>query len=312
MPKPTEAMANEAQRGLDWRREFGRGGTEVGIARARDISNKRDLSMETVRRMNSYFARHEVDKEAEGFRQGEDGYPSNGRIAWALWGGDAGQAWAKRMIDQDESDRSDSSSVTEQNVIHSQQGLETDMAKTEIRALSESVEIRAEEGDVSVAGYAAVFGEETNIGGAFIEVIERGAFKNAIERGDDVVFLINHDGLPLARTRSGTLKLTEDERGLYIETKLDSSDPDVKSILPKMKRGDLDKMSFAFIPDVQTWDDSGDMPKRIIRDVRMYDVSIVTTPAYDGTEIGLRSLERFREENKKSQAARRLRMKSRL
>lgn len=62
MPKPNKAMREEAQRGLDWRKEYGRGGTEVGVARARDIVNNRDLSMDTVRRMNSYFARHEVDK----------------------------------------------------------------------------------------------------------------------------------------------------------------------------------------------------------------------------------------------------------
>jgi HK97 family phage major capsid protein len=96
MPAPNEAMKEEAQRGLDWRSEFGRGGTEVGIARARDIVNGRDLSEETIGRMVSYFARHEVDKEAEGFRPGEDGYPSNGRIAWALWGGDPGKTWAER------------------------------------------------------------------------------------------------------------------------------------------------------------------------------------------------------------------------
>ena len=96
MPTPNEAMKEEAQRGLDWRSEFGRGGTEVGIARARDIVNGRDLSEETIGRMVSYFARHEVDKEAEGFRPGEDGYPSNGRIAWALWGGDPGKTWAEK------------------------------------------------------------------------------------------------------------------------------------------------------------------------------------------------------------------------
>lgn len=103
---PTDAMAEEAQRGLDWRKEFGRGGTEVGIARARDITNKRELSADTIRRMFSFFSRHEVDKQAEGFSQGEKGYPSNGRIAWALWGGDAGFSWAeartKRMDKLDE------------------------------------------------------------------------------------------------------------------------------------------------------------------------------------------------------------------
>lgn len=96
MPVPNDAMAREARRGLDWREEFNRGGTEVGVARARDIINKKDLSADTLGRMVSYFARHEVDKQAEGFSPGEDGYPSAGRIAWALWGGDPGKSWAER------------------------------------------------------------------------------------------------------------------------------------------------------------------------------------------------------------------------
>ena len=103
--KPTEEMASEAERGLAWREEFGRGGTQVGVARARDIKNRANLSPETVRRMVSYFARHEVDKEAEGFSPGEEGYPSAGRIAWALWGGDPGKAWANRK--SEELDRED-------------------------------------------------------------------------------------------------------------------------------------------------------------------------------------------------------------
>ena len=96
MPVPTQAMADEAERGLAWRAEYGRGGTEVGVARARDISNRVDLSNDTIGRMVSFFARHEVDKEAQGFRPSEDGYPSAGRIAWALWGGDPGKSWAEK------------------------------------------------------------------------------------------------------------------------------------------------------------------------------------------------------------------------
>lgn len=104
---PTDAMAKEAQRGLDWRKEFGRGGTEVGVARARQLVNQQEVSAETVRRMHSYFSRHEVDKEGEGFSPGEDGYPSAGRIAWALWGGDVGQSWARnkdRQLDKIDED----------------------------------------------------------------------------------------------------------------------------------------------------------------------------------------------------------------
>ena len=98
MPKPTAEMKEEARKGLEWRKEFRRGGTEVGVARARDIINGSDFGRDTIGRMVSYFARHEVDKKAEGFRQGEDGFPSAGRIAWALWGGDAGKSWAEKEL----------------------------------------------------------------------------------------------------------------------------------------------------------------------------------------------------------------------
>lgn len=97
--KPNQEMINSAKRGLEMRREFGRGGTAVGIARARDIVSGKNLSLSTVKRMHSFFSRHEVDKKATGFNYGEEGYPSNGRIAWELWGGDAGQKWAKSIIE---------------------------------------------------------------------------------------------------------------------------------------------------------------------------------------------------------------------
>jgi HK97 family phage portal protein len=94
--KPTEAMARNAQRSLDLRKEYGRGMTRVGVARANQLIDRERLSPDTVRRMKSFFARHEVDKQAQGFRRGEDGWPSNGLIAWLGWGGDEGQAWANR------------------------------------------------------------------------------------------------------------------------------------------------------------------------------------------------------------------------
>ena len=102
---PTDGMAEEAKRGLLWRKEFNRGGTAVGVARANQLVAKESLSPKTVRRMHSFFSRHEVDKRAEGFRQGEKGYPSAGRIAWALWGGDAGQTWSRRKTTQLDKER---------------------------------------------------------------------------------------------------------------------------------------------------------------------------------------------------------------
>jgi lambda family phage portal protein len=96
--KPSKGMVEEALKGLKWREEYNRGGTAVGVARARDISNGKNLSDDTVKRMYSFFSRHEVDKKGQGFTPDEDGFPSAGRIAWALWGGDAGQVWAADKV----------------------------------------------------------------------------------------------------------------------------------------------------------------------------------------------------------------------
>lgn len=94
---PQQVRAN-AKRGLELRKKHNRGGTEVGVARARDLSNGAALSLDTIKRMNSYFARHEVDKKGEGW-----GVDSAGYIAWLLWGGDAGWSWARGILRQQES-----------------------------------------------------------------------------------------------------------------------------------------------------------------------------------------------------------------
>ena len=94
--KPTESMAAEAKRALKWKEGGHAGGTLVGLARANQLAKRENLSATTVKRMHSFFSRHEVDKKGKGF-SGGDGYPSKGRVAWALWGGDAGQSWARMM-----------------------------------------------------------------------------------------------------------------------------------------------------------------------------------------------------------------------
>ena len=98
--KPPAGVRAEAKKGLEWRDEYNRGGTMVGVARARDLSNGKNISPDTAKRMNSYFARHAVDKKGEGWSPGQDGFPSAGRIAWALWGGDAGEAWSGKLVRQ--------------------------------------------------------------------------------------------------------------------------------------------------------------------------------------------------------------------
>lgn len=96
--KPPVGVAKVAARALEWRKEYGRGGTEVGVARARDLANRKALSEKTIRRMKAYFDRHEVDAKADGWNTGEDKFPSAGRIAWDLWGGDPGRSWANKKV----------------------------------------------------------------------------------------------------------------------------------------------------------------------------------------------------------------------
>jgi hypothetical protein len=96
---PPDGVISNAKRGLELRREFNRGGTEVGVARARSLSNGQSIPLETIRRMVSYFARHEVDKKGEDW--GNTSNPSAGYIAWLLWGGDAGKTWANSISERE-------------------------------------------------------------------------------------------------------------------------------------------------------------------------------------------------------------------
>jgi HK97 family phage major capsid protein/HK97 family phage prohead protease len=97
---PTDGMRTEAQRYRDWKAEDEQGGTEVAANRASQILSGDELSPDTVITMAAWFARHEVDKQGEGFSPDEDGYPSPGRVAWAAWGGDAGQTWSNSKADR--------------------------------------------------------------------------------------------------------------------------------------------------------------------------------------------------------------------
>lgn len=91
---PNDGMRAEAQRYRDWKSDGEGGGTDVARTRASQILSGNELSADTVVTMSAWFARHEVDKQGKGFSPGEEGYPSNGRVAWAAWGGDAGKSWS--------------------------------------------------------------------------------------------------------------------------------------------------------------------------------------------------------------------------
>jgi len=91
----------EAKKALEWRKEHKRGGTPVGISSARTLAKGGQIGIEKVRHIAKYFPRHEVDKKGKGWSPGEDNFPSNGRIAWALWGGDAAWRWAKAIVERE-------------------------------------------------------------------------------------------------------------------------------------------------------------------------------------------------------------------
>jgi hypothetical protein len=95
---PTLKMASAARRGLRLREKFKRGGTRVGVGRAHQLADRQELTAHEVKAMHSFFARHAVDKDGKAHSWNSDSDPSAGFIAWLLWGGDAGEAWAARKV----------------------------------------------------------------------------------------------------------------------------------------------------------------------------------------------------------------------
>ncbi len=106
-----DSVVAEAKRGLEWRKEENRGGTSVGLNTARTLARGGQIGIRKVRHIAKYFPRHEVDKKGTGYKPGQKNYPSNGRIAWALWGGDAAKSWATAIVNR-ENKKAKSNSIT--------------------------------------------------------------------------------------------------------------------------------------------------------------------------------------------------------
>jgi len=141
-------------------------------------------------------------------------------------------------------------------------------------------------------GYASVFNKGYGVRdqrGQYTETIKPGAFKKTLQEQDDVRFLVNHDGIPLARTSSGTLELEEDDYGLFVRAELDPSNPTVAEIASAMKRGDLNEMSFAFAAIRDDFDAREE--NREVTEARLFDVSVVTYPANPWAGAKLRGVE---------------------
>ena len=305
---PPAGVREEAQEGLDWRSEYGRGGTEVGIARARDLSNGTNISPDTARRMKAFFDRHQGNEGKPGWSPGDDGFPSNGRIAHSLWGGDAGYAWSRTLVEQlnaaDEEDRSMTTTIERRSLTI------TDM---ESDAPLLAVESRSEDGaDDSrewIVGYAAKFGVNSlELDGEFIERMHPDAFGIVAERRGrkaplETRALFNHDAnYPLARF-PGTLRMNVDKIGLRYEFPV----PDTsygRDLASNIRAGIVRGSSFSFqiAPGGDEWSvEDGRSIRTVKRVASLIDVGPVTFPAYPDADakVAKRSYDAFRSQQKR-------------
>jgi hypothetical protein len=168
------------------------------------------------------------------------------------------------------------------------------MTQPERRFVSAQLEVRTE-GDIAhITGYASVFNKDSEVLGFFIERVAPGAFKKTIKEAD-VRALFNHDpSFVLGRTRSGTLKLAEDKTGLHYEAEANMKKQSVRDLVEDIERGDVSQSSFGFNTVRDEWDYEDEPMRRTLREVKLFDVSPVTFPAYPDTEAqierALRSL----------------------
>ena len=272
-------IRDNAARGLKYLQEgFGGDGlTDATKREAREMAAGR-VSENKVRKMAPWFARHKVDGQAPKNNDPSNSqYPGAGLVAWLLWGGDSNfsdkaQNWAQRKID----------------ALDAEANSRSKMKKIERRTFTvRDVEARqADDGTMRLSGYAAVF-NDSSVPLPFKESIAPGAFRKTLSETPDVRLLVNHEGLPLARTKNGTLTLTEDERGLYFTAEL-ADTQEARDIHTLIARGDVDQMSFAFRVIRQKW--SEDRSRRVLTEVSLSDgdVSVVTYPAYPTTSVEAR------------------------
>lgn len=272
-------IRENAKRGLKYLDEgFGGDGLTDGTKReARELAAGR-VTENKVRKMAPWFARHKVDGQAPKNKDSSNSqYPGAGLVAWLLWGGDSdfsdrAENWAQRKID----------------ALDAETNSRSKMKKIERRTFTvRDVEARqADDGTMRLSGYAAVF-NDSSVPLPFKESIAPGAFRKTLSETPDVRLLVNHSGLPLARTKNGTLNLTEDDRGLYFNAEL-ADTQEARDIHTLIARGDVDQMSFAFRVIRQKW--SEDRSRRVLTEVSLSDgdVSVVTYPAYPTTSVEAR------------------------
>jgi HK97 family phage prohead protease len=300
---PPAYMRAAARRGLELNRQgFGGDGlTDKTKQEARDMAEGR-VSEDKWRRIAPWIARHLVDLDAPKNNNPDDaGYPGAGLVAHLLWGSGPSKRSAQRTLDYAQSiiDRLDAeqnqSRWSSINVNLKNKEKENQVNKVERRVKTDvdfELRVEATESDgMRFTGYAAVFNSDSEPL-PFIERIMPGAFKRSLKARNEVKLFKNHNmDEVLASTRSKTLRLSEDSKGLLAEATL----PDTtagRDLAVLMKRGDVHAMSFGFsVPNRgDSWSDDG--MTRQLKEIRLHEVSIVTGfPAYEATTASVRSLD---------------------
>jgi len=264
-----QSASNNAKKALKWADENGWGscGTAVGKARANSLAKRESLSAKTVKRIYSFLSRHAKNADVP-YSEGCGG------LMYDAWGGKSMLPWAKRTVEKMNEKNSDLEAEIRQKY-----GEDVELRTMELRAAED-----ADSDNMILEGYAANFDTTTDLG-FFQERIARGAFDNVLQ--DDVRYLLNHDGMPLARTTNGTLELRVDEKGLYTRAILNDTQLG-RDTYKAVKRGDISQMSFAFVIDEQEVDTEANL-RTVTKVKRLYDVSAVTYPAYPTTTLQARS-----------------------
>lgn len=280
-------MRDNAKRGLQYHAEglSGDGLEPQTVEDARKMANG-EVSPDKWRKIAPWIARHMTDLDAA------DGEITAGVVAHLLWGSGSTKEEAQRTMDYAQGiiDQLDAELESERSakpvrenrwvITNGEQRKQIAYTNLELRALDDS------EDGWTVSGYAAVF-DSPSEPLPWTEYVKRGAFTKTIKDGADVRLLIDHTGVPLARTKSGTLTLREDNKGLFMEARLDPNNPDAVKMRSALMRGDVSQMSFAFETIKDAWNQ--DRTVRELREVKLHDVSIVTYPAYEETSAEIRN-----------------------
>jgi len=273
-------MRASARRGLQWYSEGlgGDGLVDRTIREARSMAEG-NVSADKWVRIAAWIARHIGDLDSPDANPNSENFPSPGVVAMALWGGGTTKRSARRA-----------QTYAEGVVARLEAEQERAKMKHETRNFDANFELREEGDGMTFVGYAAKFNSPSEDLGGFVETIEPGAFRRSLRSRNDVKLLINHDmGRVVASTRAGTMKLYEDEVGLRVEASI-APTTDGKDLAISLRRGDLSKMSFGFSVMKDSWNQ--EMTQRVLKSVRLWEVSVVAMPAYQETEAMVRSLDK--------------------